>query len=81
LDRGLPIKWAFNHGISLAFYFTDPAGNLIKIAWFTGLAYPQPHSHPIDLSQPEAVLRQDIANLMAQLHRPKGENNGLKDDV
>ena len=81
LACGLPIKWAFNHGISLAFYFADPAGNLIKITWFTGVSCPQPHSHPIDLSQPEAVLHQDVANLVAQLKRLKGSNNDLKSRV
>jgi len=67
IDRGLPIRWTLNHGVSLAFYFTDPAGNLIKLYWPTGVAYPQPHGHPIDLTQPEAVLRQDVADLVAHL--------------
>ena len=80
LEQGLAIKWAFNHGISLAFYFADPAGNLIKIAWFTGLAYPQPHSHPIDLNQSEAVLRQDVADLVVQLKRAEGGNTEIIDN-
>lgn len=62
----LPIRWALNHGISLAFYFTDPAGNLIKLYWPTGERYPQPHGHPIDLSQSETDLRQDVADLVAR---------------
>ena len=74
LDCGLPIKWTFNHGVSLAFYFFDLADNLVKITWFTGVACPQPHSHPIDLSQPETVLRQDIADLVVQLERIEGGN-------
>ena len=72
VDRGLPIRWTLNHGISLAFYFADPVGNLIKLYWPTGVAYPQPHGHPIDLSQSEVVLRQDVTDLAAQLNLPTG---------
>ena len=71
--RDLPIRWVLNHGISLAFYFHDPASNLIKLYWSTGIDYPQPHSHPIDLTQSEADLRQDIANMLAKLKTPKGD--------
>lgn len=72
VERDLPIRWALNHGVSLAFYFADPAGNLIKLYWPTGVAYSHPHGHPIDLTQPEAVLRQDVADLVAQLKVSKG---------
>jgi len=34
--RGIPIKFQFNHGISIAFYFHDPEGNLIEVYWRTG---------------------------------------------
>jgi len=68
----LPIRWSLNHGDALAFYFSDPVGNLIKLYWPTGVAYPQPHGHPIDLSQSEAALRQDVADLVAQLKGSKG---------
>ena len=67
VDRDWPIRWALNHGVSLAFYFHDPAGNLIKLYWPTGVAYPQPHGHPIDLTQSEAALRKNVADLVAQL--------------
>jgi catechol-2,3-dioxygenase len=77
VERGLPIRWVLNHGVSLAFYFSDPAGNLIKIYWPTGVAYPQPHGHPIDLNQSEAALRQDVANLMAQFKLSEEGNSGL----
>ena len=77
VDRGLPIRWVLNHGVSLAFYFSDPASNLIKLYWPTGIAYPQPHGHPIDLNQSEAALRQDVANLMAQFKLSKEGNSGL----
>ena len=73
LERELPIRWMLNHGVSLAFYFHDPADNLIKLYWSTGIDFPQPHGHPIDLTHSEAALRQDIANLVAKLNAPKGE--------
>ena len=42
LERGLPIKQALNHGVSLSFYFDDPAGNMVEVYWATGVPYPQP---------------------------------------
>jgi catechol-2,3-dioxygenase len=33
----LPIKFAFNHVASLAFYFDDPEGNMLEIYWTTGV--------------------------------------------
>lgn len=55
-ERGLPIKFAFNHGVSFAFYFDDPAGNMIEVYWPTGRDCHQPHGDPIDLSLPEQEL-------------------------
>ena len=73
VERDLSIRWVLNHGVSLAFYFHDPASNLIKLYWPTRVEYPQPYGHPIDLTQPEAVLRQDIANMLAKLKASKGD--------
>lgn len=67
VDRDLPIRWALNHGTELAFYFDDPAGNLIKLFWPTGVTFPQPHGHPIDLTQSEDELRQNVADMVANL--------------
>ena len=64
--RGLPIKMALNHGVSLAFYFDDPDGNMIEIYWPTGLDYGQPYGHPIDLTLPEDALLQDVEQLAAR---------------
>ena len=64
--RGLPIKMALNHGVSLAFYFDDPDGNMIEIYWATGLDYGQPYGHPIDLAQPEETLLRDIEQLASR---------------
>ena len=49
--RGIPIKFQFHHGVSVAFYFCDPEGNLIEVYWPTGLEPGQPCAQPIDLTQ------------------------------
>jgi catechol-2,3-dioxygenase len=58
---------ALNHGVSLAFYFDDPDGNMIEIYWATGLEYGQPYGHAIDLTLPEEALLADVEQL-AQRH-------------
>jgi catechol-2,3-dioxygenase len=55
-DRGIPVILQFFHGVSLAFYFQDPEGNMIEVYWPTGLQCPQPHAEQIDLTSPEAEL-------------------------
>ena len=57
LGRGVPVKMALNHGVSLSFYFDDPEGHLIEIYWPTGVACPPRHGDPIDLTLPEEALR------------------------
>jgi len=54
--RGVPIRFQFLHGVSTAFYFHDPEGNMIEVYWRTGLEHPQPCAQGIDLSKPEAEL-------------------------
>ena len=66
VGRGVNIKMALNHGVSLAFYFDDPEGNMIEIYWATGLEYGQPYGHPIDLMQPEDALLRDLETLAAK---------------
>jgi mannose-6-phosphate isomerase-like protein (cupin superfamily) len=69
LERNIPIKFAADHGVSLAFYFDDPDGNMIEVYWPTrdvsgkhSQAEPlQPHMEPLDLSQPEEVLLEKVA--------------------
>jgi catechol 2,3-dioxygenase-like lactoylglutathione lyase family enzyme len=36
VEKGIPIKFAFTHGISFAFYFDDPDGHRIEVYWPTG---------------------------------------------
>lgn len=55
--KNIPIKFAFNHRVSFAFYFDDPDGNMIEVYWPTGdLSQRQPYAEPLDLSQPDEVL-------------------------
>ena len=69
LERNIPIKFAADHGVSLAFYFDDPDGNMIDVYWPTrdvsgkhSQAEPlQPSMEPLDLSQPEEVLLEKVA--------------------
>ena len=63
---GCAIKLALNHGVSLAFYFDDPEGNMIEIYWATGLDYGQPYGHPVDLTLPEDALLCDVEQLAAR---------------
>jgi len=66
VEHGVPIKAAVNHGVSLAFYFDDPEGNMIEVYWPTQLRYGQPYAHPIDLTLEEEALLQDVAKLAAR---------------
>jgi catechol-2,3-dioxygenase len=70
IERGLPIKVALNHGVSLAFYFDDPDGNTIEIYWATGVAYPLSYSEPIDLVRSEAELLHEVTVLVGRAGVP-----------
>src|SRR5947208_2112930 len=35
VDRNIPVKFAADHGVSLAFYFDDPDGNMVEVYWPT----------------------------------------------
>jgi catechol-2,3-dioxygenase len=63
VEKGIPIKLAFNHGVSFAFYFDDPDGHMIEIYWPTGApqSYRQPYLEPLDLTQPDGVLLEKVA--------------------
>ena len=65
IGRGVPVKMAFNHGVSLAFYFDDPEGHLIEVYWPTGVAWPQPYGVPIDLTLSEEAIEQKVRELAA----------------
>lgn len=64
MERNIPIKFTFNHSASFAFYFEDPDGNMIEVYWPTGdLSLKQPQLSPLDLSLPDDVLLQQVANM------------------
>ncbi len=61
VEKRIPIKFAFNHGVSFAFYFEDPDGHLIEVYWPTGdLSHRQPIAEPLDLTQSDEVLLRQI---------------------
>ena len=70
VERNIPIKFEANHGVSLAFYFDDPDGNMVEVYWPTGdLSRDQPlqpHMEPLDLSQPEEVLLENMKTAKAR---------------
>jgi catechol-2,3-dioxygenase len=64
VEKSIPIKFMFNHGASFAFYFDDPDGNMIEVYWPTGdHRLMQPQLFPLDLSQPDEVLLQKLAEM------------------
>ena len=73
VKRNIPIKFTADHGVSFAFYFDDPDGNMVEVYWPTrdgSGAHPaeplQPHMEPLDLSQPEEVLLEKAAPRLAR---------------
>jgi quercetin dioxygenase-like cupin family protein/catechol 2,3-dioxygenase-like lactoylglutathione lyase family enzyme len=62
LERKIPIKFAADHGVSFAFYFNDPDGNMVEVYWPTGhpANWLQPYMEPLDLSQPDGALLEKI---------------------
>jgi len=66
-EKQVPIRFAFNHGVSFAFYFEDPDGHMIEIYWPTGAleCYRQPYMEPLDLTQSDEVLLQRVARASA----------------
>jgi catechol-2,3-dioxygenase len=63
--RGVPVKLALNHGVSLSFYFEDPEGHVIEVYWPTGVATIPRHGEPIDLTRSEEALRREVPDLAA----------------
>ena len=68
--RGVPVKMALNHGVSLSFYFDDPEGHLLEVYWPTGVACHPVHGDPIDLTRSEEALLRDVAELAARTGAP-----------
>jgi len=66
VQRGIPIKFQFNHGNAFAFYFDDLEGNMIEVYWRTGLEYPQPFALATDLTKTEEELLEELKALPGQ---------------
>lgn len=71
--RGIPIKFQFNHGVSIAFYFHDPEGNMIEVYWRTAVEHPQgmiflspPCVQEIDLTKTEEEILDELEILTGQ---------------
>ena len=70
-EQKLPIKFAFNHLASLAFYFEDPEGHLIEIYWATNVrGARQPIGEPIDFDLPEEELLREVERMAQQYGVP-----------
>ena len=78
VERNIPIKFLANHGVSFAFYFDDPDGNMIEVYWPTGELSRslQPQMEPLDLSQPDEALLEKIPATRAQPVAAAGGANG-----
>jgi catechol-2,3-dioxygenase len=66
VGRGVRVRLALNHGVSLSFYFHDPEGHLIEVYWSTGIDCLPRHGDPINLTLPEEALRRNVAELAAR---------------
>ncbi|MBV8313475.1 MAG: VOC family protein [Planctomycetaceae bacterium] len=69
-ERGMPIKFALNHGTEFSFYFDDPEGHMIEIYWSTNLPIRQALADPIDLDRPEGELLREVERLARQFGLP-----------
>jgi len=76
VGRSIPIKFQFHHGISIAFYFHDPEGNLIEVYWPTGLQHPQPCVQQVDLAKPEEELLAELKVLTGWIDSASSTDQG-----
>jgi hypothetical protein len=81
--RARVIIYANNHHVrllvrreeSFAFYFGDPDGNMIEVYCPTGdLSWSQPYAEPLDLSQPDETLLEEIM-------QPRVSARGIRRDM
>src|SRR5579859_8027442 len=75
--RGILVKFQFNHGVSIAFYFHDPEGNLIEVYWRTGLEHPQPCAQEIELTKSEVELLEELKAMTGGVDFTSSENSQL----
>jgi len=66
-ERGIPIKFALNHGTEFSFYFDDPEGHMIEMYWSTNLPIRRALADPIDLDRPEEELMREVKRLAREV--------------
>jgi catechol-2,3-dioxygenase len=59
--KGIHLRFALNHRVTLSLYLSDPEGNSIEIFWPTGQAVDGLYAEPFD----PALLEQPDADLLA----------------
>jgi NAD(P)-dependent dehydrogenase (short-subunit alcohol dehydrogenase family)/catechol-2,3-dioxygenase len=69
-ERGVPIKFALNHGNQLSYYVEDPEGHLIEMYWLIHYHFPPPVAEPIDLDLPEEELLREVERTAKRLGVP-----------
>ena len=71
--EGLRIERVVNHASAIGCYFFDPEGNRTEVFWLTGRASWVPVANPIDIDQPDDVVRAEVDRLWDQVrHVPVG---------
>jgi|GEM_PF-1447898 len=69
-ERGIPIKYALNHGNSFSFYFDDPEGNMLEVYWPIYVRFLQNYAEPIDFDLPEEELMRVVDQVTKQFGTP-----------
>jgi catechol 2,3-dioxygenase-like lactoylglutathione lyase family enzyme len=71
--EGYRIERVVNHASAIGCYFFDPEGNRTEVFWLTGRASWVPVANPIDIEQPDDVVRAEVDRLWDQVrHVPVG---------
>jgi len=60
LEHNVPINRTVSHGNAVGVYFQDPDGNQVEVYWPTGIDWPQPFGKPVDLTEPDEVILQNL---------------------
>ena len=69
-EKGVPIKFTFNHGVWFSFYFDDPDGHNTEVYWPTYANVPQEwRVQPINLDQPKEKILDEADRLAEQYGR------------
>ncbi len=65
-EKGVPIKFTFNHGFWLSFYIDDPEGHNLEFFWRTGAWVPNDFQvMPINLDRAESEIMAEVEALRA----------------